>query len=73
MSTQRLTHSLKEALSSSSKLHNEKMHKNYNYVFCSSEAYKDHLKRGFGVDKNIIKTSTLPRIDLLNDKKKSKR
>lgn len=45
-----------------------KMHKNYSYVFCSSEAYKDHLIRGFGVDRSIIKTFTLPRIDLLLDK-----
>ena len=44
-----------------------KMHKNYNYVYCSSEAYKDHLKNGFGVDRSIIKTFTLPRIDLLSD------
>ncbi len=45
-----------------------KMHKNYNYIFCSSDAYKDHLKNGFGVNRDIIKNFTLPRIDLLNDK-----
>ena len=45
-----------------------KMHKNYTYVYGSSEAYIDHLQRGFGVDRSIIKIFTLPRIDLLTSK-----
>ena len=58
---------------SSSKIANTmKMHKNYTYVYASSEAYKDHLRDGFGVDRDIIKTFTLPRIDLLSDEKYEK-
>ena len=52
-----------------------KQHKNYDVIFASSEAYKEHLASGFGCDIKKILTFTLPRIDLLSDKQylKSKR
>lgn len=46
-----------------------KMHKNYDYILSSSEAYKDHLAIGFNCDINKILTMPLPRVDLLKDKK----
>lgn len=46
-----------------------KMHRNYDYVFASAEAYKSHLASGFNCDLNIIKTMPLPRYDLLKSKK----
>ncbi|MBR1417297.1 MAG: CDP-glycerol glycerophosphotransferase family protein [Bacilli bacterium] len=46
-----------------------KMHKNYTFACAASDAYKDHLSRGFNIPKSMIKTFTLPRIDLLTDKK----
>lgn len=46
-----------------------KMHKNYDVVYASAEAYKEHLSIGFNISIDKIKTYTLPRIDLLNDKK----
>ena len=46
--------------------HAMKMHKNYDYVFASSEAYKDHLAAGFGCDRDRILTMPLPRLDLLH-------
>lgn len=45
-----------------------KMHKNYDYVLSSGEAYNSHLAKGFKIDESIIKTYTLPRFDLLSDK-----
>ena len=45
-----------------------KMHENYDYVFASAEAYKDHLAAGFGCDRSIIETMPLPRLDLLMSK-----
>ena len=45
------------------------MHKNYDVVLCAGEAYREHLTWGFGCDPNIIKIATLPRVDLLMDKK----
>ncbi len=61
--------SLDKGEGSSSKLAKVmKMHKNYTYIYGASEAYKDDLRRGFGVDESIIKIFTLPRIDLLTDK-----
>lgn len=45
-----------------------KMHKNYDVVYASSKMYKKHLAVGFNVDEKIIKTFTLPRVDLLLDK-----
>lgn len=45
-----------------------RMHQNYDYVFASSEAYKDHLAAGFRCDRDKILTMPLPRLDLLNSK-----
>ena len=45
-----------------------KMHKNYDYIFASNEAYKDHLARGFNYTKDNILTFPLPRLDLLISK-----
>ena len=42
-----------------------KMHNNYDYILCSSEAYADHLQQGFNCDKNKIIINPLPRYDLL--------
>ncbi len=41
------------------------MHENYDYVFASSDAYKDHLAAGFHCDRDKIITMPLPRTDLL--------
>lgn len=49
-----------------------KMHKNYSIVLCSGKAYVDHLAKGFNVNPSIIKIYSLPRIDLLSDKKYEK-
>ena len=49
-----------------------KMHQNYDLVFASGHAYIDHLAAGFNVDPKIIEVYTLPRIDLLSDKKYEK-
>lgn len=49
------------------------MHKNYTYIFASGDAYKEHLAKGFNFfDYDRILTYSLPRIDLLNDKKYEK-
>lgn len=45
-----------------------RMHENYDYVFASAEAYKDHLAKGFRCDRSKIITMPLPRLDLLNSK-----
>ena len=45
-----------------------KMHKNYDYIFASGEAYKDHLASGFNYTTDNILTFPLPRYDLLKDK-----
>ncbi len=42
-----------------------RMHENYDYVFASSDAYKDHLAAGFNCDIHKIITMPLPRTDLL--------
>lgn len=42
-----------------------RMHENYDYVFASSDAYKEHLARGFNCDISKIITMPLPRLDLL--------
>lgn len=44
------------------------MHRNYDVVLCSGEAYREHLCAGFGVEPGRIKIYTLPRFDLLNDR-----
>lgn len=49
-----------------------KMHNNYDIVCASSEAYKEHLKIGFNIEREKIKIYTLPRIDLLDDKRYEK-
>lgn len=43
-----------------------KMHHNYDYIFASSEAYKEHLAQGFNYSVEKIITMPLPRLDLLN-------
>ena len=48
------------------------MHKNYDYIFASSEAYKDHLAKGFNYDEKYIYTFPLPRYDLLISKEYDK-
>lgn len=50
-----------------------KMHRNYDVIYASSSAYKEHLAEGFNCPIEKIKTMTLPRIDLLNDKKYEKK
>ena len=45
-----------------------KMHRNYTYVLCAGEGYKDDLARQFNCDENIIKIIPLPRLDLLSNK-----
>ena len=45
-----------------------KQHKNYDIIFASSDAYKEHLAKGFGCSTDKILTYTLPRIDMLFDK-----
>lgn len=45
-----------------------KMHKNYDYIFASSDAYKEHLANGFNYSTDNILTYPLPRYDLLKDK-----
>ncbi len=42
-----------------------RMHHNYDFVFASSEAYKDHLAKGFRCDIEKIVTMPLPRLDFL--------
>lgn len=44
-----------------------KMHRNYDYIFASSEAYKSHLASGFNYTTKNILTYPLPRYDLLKD------
>ena len=46
-----------------------KMHKNYDYIFASGEAYKEHLASGFNYTTDNILTFPLPRYDLLKDDK----
>ena len=42
-----------------------KMHKNYDYIFASSNAYAKELADGFGYTVEKIKIFSLPRVDLL--------
>ena len=44
-----------------------RMHKNYNYVFCAGEGYKNYLAEGFGCNTDIVKIYPLPRVDLLQN------
>lgn len=45
------------------------MHKNYDAILCSGEGYREHLTWGFNCSPDIIRIATLPRVDLLTDKK----
>ena len=47
--------------------HTMKMHKNYNYIFASGDAYRKHLSLGFNTDINKILVYPLPRYDLLKN------
>lgn len=44
-----------------------KMHRNYDYIFASSDAYKTHLASGFNYTTDNILTYPLPRYDLLKN------
>ncbi len=46
-----------------------KMHKNYDYVFASGRAYASYLEEGFACGMDKIRIYSLPRVDLLTDKK----
>lgn len=46
-----------------------KMHKNYDYIFASSQAYAPYLVEGFGYGLDKVKIYSLPRVDLLTSKK----
>lgn len=46
-----------------------KMHKNYDYIFASSNAYAKELADGFGYGIEKIKIFSLPRVDLLTSNK----
>ena len=47
------------------------MHKNYDYVLCSSETTKEYYCKAFGVEEKEIKMIGMPRIDyLLKEKNK---
>lgn len=48
------------------------MHKNYDVVLCAGEGYRTHLTWGFNCQEDIIRIATLPRVDLLTDKKYAK-
>ena len=50
-----------------------KMHQNYDYVFASAEAYKQHLADGFNCDIRKIITMPLPRLDLLKSREYEER
>ena len=45
-----------------------KMHKNYDFVFASSNAYAKQLAEGFGCKLDKIRIYSLPRVDLLTSK-----
>lgn len=49
------------------------MHKNYDYIFASSNAYKEHLASGFNYNTDKILTFPLPKYDLLKDPDYSKK
>ncbi len=44
-----------------------KMHNNYDCVFASSDAYKEHLAKGMNVDIEKLVTMPLPRLDFLRN------
>jgi len=43
------------------------MHKNYDYVYCTSDRTADFYAEAFGVDRQIIKVRGMPRVDYLRD------
>lgn len=45
------------------------MHQNYDVILCSGEGYRTHLTWGFNCSPDLIRIATLPRVDLLTDKK----
>lgn len=47
------------------------MHKNYTYLACSSEATKEIYHKAFNINKSKIKIIGMPRVDYLNNIKKS--
>ena len=49
-----------------------KMHKNYDYIFTSSEKCIPHFAEAFRYDEKYLKVYPLPRLDLLKDKKYKK-
>lgn len=49
-----------------------RMHRNYDYILASSEAYAECLAEGFGYDIEKIKIYSLPRVDLLTSDKYKK-
>lgn len=49
------------------------MHKNYDYIFASNEAYKEHLAMGFNYTTDNMKVFPLPRYDLLKDSEYQKK
>ncbi len=58
---------------SSSKINNlMKMHKNYDYIFTSSDNCKPYFAEAFGYDESYLRVNPLPRLDLLKDNKYKK-
>ena len=49
-----------------------KMHKNYDYIFASSDSYAGYLAEGFGYDTEKVKIYSLPRVDLLTSQEYKK-
>lgn len=48
--------------------HAMRMHENYDYVFASGEAYREHLANGFHCDLEKVIIMQLPRVDVLKSK-----
>ena len=49
--------------------HAMRMHANYDYVFASGEAYREHLANGFHCDLSKVIVMPLPRVDVLKNAK----
>ena len=47
-----------------------KMHRNYDYIFTSSEESRPHFAEAFGYDPEHLTIMSLPRVDALTDKKR---
>ncbi|HKM19930.1 MAG TPA: CDP-glycerol glycerophosphotransferase family protein [Candidatus Dojkabacteria bacterium] len=52
--------------------HSLNMHKQYDYIIASSKEYAKDLAEGFGYDSSYVHIYSLPRVDLLNNKKYEK-